>query len=348
MKLKIFDDNGFVNIPEILKHPAIFIFIYGGRGTGKTYGGLQHSVDSKIDFMYLRRLASQVDLAKTDELQPFKRLNMDRGWTIKPFTVNKYIASFYQSTVNDDGKVIPTGDRLGFMTSLSTFSNLRGVDGSNIRLMWLDEFIPELNERPIKGEASAVFNAYETINRNRELNGEPPVKFLFTANSNRIDNPLFMELNLVRKAEKIRKDGLEYYYDQKRRMLLIDLYKSKISEEKSTTALYELTKGTEYYEMAIRNNFLNEEKGRIESRPIKEYRPIVSIGEITIYRHKSKKEYYVTTFRMGSPDSYTAGEKDRERFRKKYFYLWRTYMTNKNKIVFEEYMSEILFDKYMN
>ena len=345
MKLKLFDDKGYVNIPMILEeHPAIFIFIYGGRGTGKTYGFLQYVVDHNIDFMYLRRLASQVDLAKTDELQPFKTLNRDRNWTVQPFTVNKYIASFYQSTTNEDDKIIPIGDRLGFMTSLSTFSNLRGVDGHTIKLMCLDEFIPELNERPIKGEASALFNAYETINRNRELNGEAPLKLICLANSNRIDNPLFMELNLVRKAEKIRKDGVEYYYDSKRKMLLIDLYKSKISEEKSHTALYELTAGTEFYDMAIRNSFINEERGRIETRPIKEYKPLVSIGEITIYKHKSRKEYYCTTFRSGSPDSYTAGEKDKERFRKKYLYLWRLYM--QRKIIFEEYMSEILFDNY--
>jgi hypothetical protein len=98
--------------------------------------------------------------------------------------------------------------------------------------------------------------------------------------------------------------------------------------------------------MAIRNSFINEERGRIETRPIKEYRPIVSIGEITVYKHKSRREYYVTTFRSGSPDSYTTGEKDRERFRKKYLFLWQCYM--RREVVFEEYMSEILFDKYFH
>ena len=176
--------------------------------------------------------------------------------------------------------------------------------------------------------------------------GQDPVKLLCLANSNRIDNPLFMELKLVRKAEKIRQEGKEYLYDPKRKMLLIDLYKSQISEAKSDTALYQLTKGTEFYEMAIRNSFINEERGRIETRPIKEYRPVVSIGEITIYKHKSRREYYVTTFRSGSPDSYTTGEKDRERFRKKYLFLWQCYM--RREVVFEEYMSEILFDKYFH
>ena len=33
------------------------------------------------------------------------------------------------------------------------------------------EFIPEAHERLIKNEAAALFNFYETINRNRELDG---------------------------------------------------------------------------------------------------------------------------------------------------------------------------------
>lgn len=344
--MRLYDENGYVNIPEILKHEAVFIFIYGGRGTGKTYGALKEMKEGDHKFIYMRRLQSQTDIVKKDNMQPYKTLNDDMGWTVRPFPVNKYLSAFYDSTTNEDGKIIPEGDQRGLLTSLSTFSNLRGVDGSEIDTIIMDEFIPELNERPIKGEADALFNAYETINRNRELKGEEPVKLLCLANSNRIDNPLFMELNLVRRAEKIRKEGKEYLYDPKRKMLLIDLYKSKISEEKSDTALYQLTRGTEFYEMAIRNSFINEERGRIETRPIREYKPIVSIGEITVYKHKSRKEYYVTTFKSGSPDTYTTGEKDRERFKKAYFYLWSAYM--KRLVVFEEYMSEILFDKYFH
>ena len=344
--MKLYDSNGYVNIPEVLRHEATFIFIYGGRGTGKTYGALKEMIEGKHHFIYMRRLAAQTDIVKKESMQPYKTLNDDMGWSIQPFPINKYISAFYESDTNDDGKVIPVGEQHGLLTSLSTFSNLRGVDGSDIDTIILDEFIPELNERPIKSEADALFNAYETINRNRELKGEDPVKLLCLANSNRIDNPLFMELKLVRKAEKIRQDGKEYLYDPKRKMLLIDLYKSQISEAKSDTALYQLTKGTEFYEMSIRNSFINEERGRIETRPIKEYRPMVSIGEITIYKHKSRREYYVTTFRSGSPDTYTTGEKDRERFRKKYLFLWQCYM--RREVVFEEYMSEILFDKYFH
>ena len=342
--MKLYDNNNFVKIAEIMQHEATFIFIYGGRGTGKTYGALKAMIENHYKFIYLRRLASQVDIVKKDDMQPFKSLNTDMGWDIRPFPINKYISAFYDTDYTDDGKPIPAGESLGLLTSLSTFSNLRGVDGSDIDIIIEDEFIPELNERPIKGEANALFNAYETINRNRELKGQKPVKLLCLANSNRIDNPLFMELGLITIAEKIRKSGNEYYYDKKRKMLLVDLYKSKISEEKAETALYQLTRGTEYFEMAIRNRFMNEERGRIETRPIKEYKPVCAIGEICIYKHKSKNEYYVTGFKSGSPKTYGTGERDRERFRKDYLNIWRAYMHKQ--VVFEAYIYEVIFDKY--
>ena len=96
--------------------------------------------------------------------------------------------------------------------------------------------------------------------------------------------------------------------------------------------------------MAIRNTFLNEERGRIETKPIKEYKPICAIGEICIYKHKSNGEYYVTGFKSGSPVTYGTGERDRERFRKDYMHIWRAYM--KRRVVFEAYIYEVIFDKY--
>ena len=59
--MHLYDKNGYVDIPEILKHEAIFIFIYGGRGTGKTYGTLKSMVTDKHKFIYMRRLQAQAD-----------------------------------------------------------------------------------------------------------------------------------------------------------------------------------------------------------------------------------------------------------------------------------------------
>ena len=348
--LNLFEPSGYVDIPGIKafarKNDIYFLFIYGGRGTGKTYGELQDMIRSGIYFLYLRRLGSQYDILKTPEGMPFKALNHDNGWNIDHQNLNKQLAAFYEMEPDPDGKLKPAGAALGLMSSLSTFANLRSVDFSQVQELILDEFIPQPGERPIRNEAEVLFNAYETVNRNRELKGEQPVMLVCLANSNELANPVFMELGLVREAEKLRKDGREYKILPERHMMLVDLAKSKISEEKSHTVLYDLTRGTEFYDMAIKNAFAAEERGRIQSRPLKEYKPLVSVGEITIYKHKSRREYYCTTHRSGNPKTFGAGSKELLRFRSAYGYIWDAYI--RNDIIFEEYLAEILFDKYFN
>lgn len=340
--MELYDKNGYVNIKAIMGHPATFVFIYGGRGTGKTYGALQYAVDQGKGFLYTRRLLSQAEVTAGESLQPFNQLNMDRGWSIVPFKDNKYSWTFAESEQDDKG-ILRRGTRHGVMSAINTFKNIRGISAEWIDMFIHDEFIPELNERPIRGEATALFNAYESVNRNRELTGRPPVKLLCLANANDIANPVFMELQLVRAAEKIRKEGKDYIYIPKQRMLLVDLFRSEISERKSKTALYDLTRGTEFYNMAVKNVFTGVERGRIGHQNVREYRPIVRAGEITIYRHKSRKEYYVTVLATGNPPVFGTGEKDKERFRRKYGWLWKEYM--QRNLIFEEYLDEVLFDR---
>lgn len=340
--MDLYDKNGYVNIKAIMEHPATFVFIYGGRGTGKTYGALQYAIDQDKGFLYTRRLLSQAEVTSGESLQPFNQLNMDRGWSIVPFKDNKYSWTFAESEQDEKG-ILRRGTRHGVMSAINTFKNIRGISAEWIDLFIHDEFIPELNERPIRGEATALFNAYESVNRNRELTGRPPVKLLCLANANDIANPVFMELQLVRAAEKIRKEGKDYIYIPKQRMLLVDLFRSEISERKSKTALYDLTRGTEFYNMAVKNVFTGVERGRIGHQNVREYRPIVRAGEITIYRHKSRKEYYVTVLAAGNPPVYGTGEKDKERFRRKYGWLWKEYM--QRNLIFEEYLDEVLFDR---
>lgn len=347
--MNIFGDNGYLDIKAIKEYARAnniyFVFIYGGRGTGKTYGELQDVVTNNIPFIYLRRLAAQYDILRTPEGMPFKALNNDHDWNIGFKNLNKYLSAFYEMEADENGKMQPAGEALGLMSSLSTFANLRSVDFSNINEIILDEFIPQAGERPIRDEADVIFNMYETINRNRELKGQEPAMLICLANANELANPVFLELGLVREAEKLRKDGKSYKTINKRHMMLVDLAKSAISQAKSQTALYDLTRGTEFYDMAIYNNFAYEERGRIEPRSLDNYKPIVTVGEITIYKDRGKTEYYITQHKSGSPKTYGAGKKELKRFQRSYLYLWDAYMLNH--IIFEDYLNEILFDKYM-
>lgn len=341
--MNIYQNSGYIDIRAILAQGLPFNFIVGGRATGKTYTSLETVKADGIKFIYMRRTQSQADMINKPEFSPFKSLNNDHGWTIGSATLSKYNAGFYETQETEDGGRQCVGAPIGYTCALSTISNMRGFDASDVRLLIYDEFIPEKHERPIKNEGAAFLNAYETINRNRELQGRPPLQVLCLANANDLANPIFMELGMVRKAEQMRRKGQEVSIDKQRGVGLFILDKSPISAQKQNTALYRLAQNSEFSRMSLENDFANEEIGRIKPQPLREYTPIVTVGEITIYRHKSRREYYVSTHKSGSCPEFGIGDTDKNRFRRAYYWVWQEYMNNN--IVFEEYLCEILLNK---
>lgn len=341
--MNIYLDSGYIDMRKIMNLGLPFNFLIGGRATGKTYGTLKTVVEDKNKFLYMRRTQTQTDLINKPEFTPFKSLNNDCGWNIMAKSISKYNSGFYDFKDDDYGAPI------GYTSALSTISNIRGFDASDTVIMIYDEFIAEKHERPLKNEASALFNAYETVNRNRELKGAPPLQLICIANATDMANPIFLELGLVKKANDMKhktKNGShqEIYINRDKGVLLIIMDDSPISARKSDTALYRLTKGTTFADIAINNNFSDEEVGRIKSKPLKEYRPIVSIGEITVYSHKSNQSFYVSMHKIGSPPEYGIGEAEKSRFKRAYSWIWDEYM--EDNIEFEEYLCEVLLTKF--
>lgn len=168
---------------------------------------------------------------------------------------------------------------------------------------------------------------------------------ILLANSTNMANPIFMSLGLVRITQKMKENKNPVYINNKRGIAIFMLDESPISKKKAETVLYKLTENTEFSRMALGNEFATEEIGRIKSQSLKLYKPLVTVGEITIYKHKSDRSFYCTTHASGNPETFGSGEAELTRFRKKYYYLWqREYMDNN--IVFEEYICQILFEQY--
>lgn len=312
MDNQIYLDNGYLNIEYILKFPVPFIFCVGGRGTGKTYGALKYCLETNTRFLYMRRTQAQADLINRPEFTPFKAVCADTGENILSVPITKYNAGFYRAVQNDDGKLIPEGDPIGYTLALSTVSNLRGFDANDCDLLIYDEFIPEKHERPLKEEGAAFANAYETINRNRELKSKPPLKVLCLANANNIMNPIFTYLKIVDKVNAMYKRGQSITINEKRGYAVVLLVDSPISRQKKETAIYKLTKGTEFYSMSTENDF------NIDFTPalainILEYTPLFTVDGIAIYKHKTYPLLYATSHISGGAKAI-----DSRLYRKKY------------------------------
>ena len=339
----LFLESGYIDIPRLIASRLPFIFVVGGRGTGKTYGALdwvRREAMTGGKFIYLRRTQKIVDKIVSSSrcnqisLSPFKSLDRDKGYTTEVVRVAADVHAFIDQE---------TTALLGYCLALSTFASLRGFDASEVTTIVFDEFIPERHEKPIPDEADAFFNAVETVNRNRELQGQPSVQCLLLSNANRMGNPLFLELGLVSRATKMLAKGVDVYRDNNRGLMLVILQNSPISEQKKQTALYRLTAGSSFSKMSVDNDF-DETCSNLRHVSLKELVPLVTVGEITVYRHKSDRWLYVSLHRTGSPETYGSSAAELKRFRIYYLWLWEAYMHRR--VFFEEYLCELLLEKY--
>ncbi len=335
--IALYADNGYLNTGELLKLPFTFIWVIGGRGTGKTYGFLRDIIQSGQEFMLLRRTATQVQLLQTPEFSPFGKLNSDFGWDLVPKSISKEITGIYHAE--------EAGAPIGFMAPLSTFANTRGFNADTLDIILFDEFIKEKQERYMKGEAFAFLNAYETMNRNRELEGRPPIRAVFCSNSVELDNPLFIELGFVTLFERMKREGREIQFAPKFDSVFINLEHSPISEAKRTTALYRLARQSTFAEMSLDNSFAIDYNA-YQSLPLGEYKPLVKVGEITLYKHKSNGSYYCTPHTSGSPDTYGTSDAELRRFRRTWgMQISTAYLARR--ITFETYYTEALLTRFM-
>lgn len=339
--MKLFSDNGYLNVPEIIDAGYTFNIILSGRGVGKTFGFLkwmrEQAVMDRGRFGYLRRLQTQIDICGKEEFNPFKRLDTIYHMKTSVKSLSKYSSGFY----DDDMKL------LGYGLALSTFGSLRGFDGSDIDFILFEECIPKQGEHRLKQEAAMLWDAYETINRNRELEGQQPVRLFCIGNSNNTAADLLVDMDLVQRVERMKAKGVEVYQDKKRSLQLIVLGATSKGEQKRDTALYRfLGDGSEYSNAALDNDPAEEWGRGNRSRPLREYKPMVTVGEITVYEHKSRYEYYVTRHRSGNPPRYGTGPMDLERFRTRYRpELWEAVLANR--VVYERTKDEILLIKYI-
>ena len=323
-------ESGYINIDWIVSRETIFNVLIGARGIGKTYGALEYCIHNKINFLYLRRTQTQADVAGSPIYCPVKSITQD----IYPDRSGK---NLYQ-LIDKDKNVY------GYIAALSTFSNLRGFDASEIDWIIFDEFIPEFSERTMKNEGETFLNLYETVNRNRELKGKKPVFVLLMANSNQIASSILLQLQLVRPIAKMIKGKQSYWYDNERSVSIIYPIDSPISQRKAGTALYKLTGAGSFADMALSNVFADMDDPMIKSRPLNEYKPLCAIGEICIYRHKSRNEYYISGHISGKPERYTLSQSDILRFRK--HYLWLQLAILQNQVYYEDKVVQLILEKY--
>lgn len=313
----MFDKLGYLDIPYFMSKGLTYNYLLTGRATGKTYGALKWVIDNNYVVMFMRRSQVQIDMVTSHAFNPLAPLNRTRvdGGEYLFQRAGKNVIELYDCLPNENEVLKPAGAHLGYATALSTVRNLKGFSAEDVDIIIYDECVPVEGEREIRNEADAFRNAYETIARNRELYGKPPVRVIFLGNANNnIACDLLISQGVAATVAGLAAKGKIERINRETSTGVWYIQETPITEAKKNTAIYRAA-GEDYTSKALNNTFAGE-IGPVVSRNLREYRPWVSIGGICVYRHKADKlRLYASSHVSGSPKTYPATREGLNRFR---------------------------------
>lgn len=254
--------------------------IIGSRGVGKTYSTLSYMIDLDTPFIYLRNTAKQIETCSTAFGNPFKKICSNTGRDIFIKSTNE--CGMIYERIRENETILK-----GYALPLSVFENMRGVDLSDVTHVIFDEFIERNTLR--FDQFAGFMNFYETVNRNRELEGAAALQCFLLSNAQKLDSPILAGLDLITVIESMVKTEQHNYSNG---AIWLSLPVSNVSDAKKDTALYQIAQGTKYYQEAIENKFANDSFYGVKKQPINEYTGFACIDGIYLYKHKARAHYY--------------------------------------------------------
>ncbi len=347
-------DAGYINIDYVENMPASMYLMIAGRGIGKTFGIIQWCIEHGKKLLFLRRTRAQLDLAVSVDFGIHLPLNRTFGYNLGFVPVPRSGGNFYylgevEEVEGKTGKktLKLVGDYVGIAGSLTAVENARGIDLTDFDRVCLDEFIRSPGELPKKGEFETWLNLVATVSRLREQQGRPLPKYYMTANSFMFNNPYFRGFGYMDKIVNMKREGKDEWIDHKHLRAILMFEDSPVLDSMKTTQLAKMLQGTVMQGVIFENDFKLSDMRNIKSRPLIEYVPIVSIGEITVYHHKSRTElYYVSLHKQGQPKTIPADDTGLKQFQGFYQYFWYAFL--QNRIEFETVSCRYILLSYLN
>lgn len=288
-------DEIYTNCYDIVKKSNLFFFIFiGGRGIGKTYSMLRNPYFENKKIMYVRRTETELKNCCSAIFNPYKKINMNEQ-------INIEIQKVEDSAVIIDNTDENNPETVGYASALSTFGKFRGADFSDVDLIVYDEFISTSPYSRMENECLMLLNFIETVNRNRELEGEESVKVVLLSNANTIDNDIIRTLGLAEEIHRMKQNDEHIYTDEERGIYLNLLENKEVLDMKMKTRLYKLAKGTSFYDMALDNEFTRDYFGDVGKVDYKELVPMCCYENFYIYEHKSNNVLFISKRKCNCP-----------------------------------------------
>jgi hypothetical protein len=301
MQYKYLSENDYYSLHDVLSRNAMWNFILGARGLGKTYAAadyvLKKWLNKRWEFIYLRRTEEEVKKAKisfwNDMAQRYPQYVFRNEGMLLQICLDPYEDSGENIEHNFiDGKTETTQYRTlkkrlkwetcGYIIALSTAGALKSMPFPNVHTIIYDEIFPTAhgNVGQYLGSETELFQEfYSTVDRWQDR-----VRVLALSNATNVANIYFSTYGI--KAEEQHK-AIQLYAKGYIAVEIAD-YKGFSSKVKNTR-FGQLIRDTEYGQYAIDNEFRNahsELMGVVDKRRDGyNFTIITNMGTMRIWSH---------------------------------------------------------------
>lgn len=216
---------------KTLTYNALFNFVVGSRGKGKTYFFKKWSIKDFLktgnQFIYVRRYKDE-----------FADLGM---------FFNDILGEFPDHSFECKGKKFYINSKIaGYAVTLSTSKIKKSTAYPLVNKIGFDEFIIDTGiYHYLPDEVTNFLELYETVARTRDN-----VRVFFLSNAITVSNPYFMYFHI-----ELPREGLIF----RKGDILLELAQTKdFIDFKKNTRFGKMMEGTEYAAYAFENNFLRD------------------------------------------------------------------------------------------
>lgn len=278
---------------DILTRGAMFNFVVGGRGCGKTYDAKITRTRRYVREMRSRRPGSPCEGMRFIYLRRYESELKDRS---KFF--NDFARAFPDCEFKVEGmtgyvrKVVTKGkprawEPLVYFVQLSTTLTKKSVPYNDVDFIVFDEFIiPPGHIRYLPDEVTAFLDFYNTVDRFQDR-----VRVLFLANSVSMVNPYFLFFGIVpRHGQRFVSSKNGYCCME---TVIADEYRRRVSE----TRFGRMIAGTAYYDYAVGNEYADDDDSFLALKPSTakcQYVIRFSDKEIGVWEDSATWTYYVS------------------------------------------------------
>lgn len=244
----------YYNFGPLLSYNAMWNFLVGGRGLGKTYGAKKRAIKRAIEkheqFIYLRRYEEELknlDTFFSDLQHEFPQ------WDLRA-DGRRFVMAPISSRDNKKREWVT----IGYAIPLSTAQKQKSIPYPLVTTIIFDEFIIERGLiRYLPSEADVFRNFYLTVDRQQDK-----TKVFFLANSVSIANPYFIEYNILPDEDD------EYIRDPTpNRYWIAHFPKAEdFANSVKKTRFGQFISGTEYEKYAVGNEFADNHQGLVAEK----------------------------------------------------------------------------------